>query len=300
MRSSSVVGLVSNGRLDVVLRCEAMTDEFSLSGAVVVVTGATRGLGRAAAEKLVQAGARVVLVGRSTAEAPHKLFPGTVEGVEEELRAAGGDVLGIAADLSVPEGREAVVARTLEWAGRCDVLVNNASYTPEGTFFSVPSRRWLIGFNVTVVAAVELCQAFVPGMLERGHGRVLNVGSGSATYYTEPAEDWEPYGEGFGPPLLYPVTKAALERLTIGLNDEFGDRGVSFVNLRAGKMTSESYRYLSGRMGYHFDFDRVHDSEEAARGVMWMLRQPVSYSGRIVDFLDLMRMGVIPDKPDAW
>src|SRR5262249_36992398 len=101
-------------------------DGFTLDGAVAIVTGATRGIGRATAEVLGGAGAHVVVVGRSTRERPHRFSPGTVDDVAAELGAAGIDVLGVPADLTDPARVATIVDRTLEWRGRCDVLVNNA------------------------------------------------------------------------------------------------------------------------------------------------------------------------------
>ena len=108
---------------------ESESTLFSLQGAVAVVTGATRGIGRATAEVLGRAGADVVVVGRSTRENPSELAPGTLDDVVEELTADGIQSLGVQADLTVPEQVDEVVAKTLEWRGRCDVLVNNVAYT---------------------------------------------------------------------------------------------------------------------------------------------------------------------------
>ncbi len=80
---------------------------MTLKNEVVVVTGATRGLGRALATNLVEAGAKVVVVGRSTNSDPHKFLPGTLEEVEADLKTRGGDVLTVRADLSKQEDTRA-------------------------------------------------------------------------------------------------------------------------------------------------------------------------------------------------
>lgn len=274
-----------------------LSDEYVLHGKVAVVTGATRGLGRAVCDGLVDAGAKVVLVARSTDSRPHKLLPGTLEGVAADLRSRGGEVLAVTADLSDREQVARAVDETLEWAGSCDVLVANASYTPAGNFFEVPLSRWATGFNITVLAMVGFVQGVLPGMLDRGHGRVLAIGSGSAAHDIEPRPGWSRYEPGQAVPLLYGATKAALERVTTGLHDEFGGLGVSFNNLRAGPFTSEAWHLMSGKMGKYQKPEAVHTPEEVAAAVIWMLRRPASYSGRIVDFSRLTDAGVLPPLP---
>ncbi|TPG29559.1 SDR family NAD(P)-dependent oxidoreductase [Mycolicibacterium hodleri] len=266
---------------------------FELGGSVAVVTGATRGLGRAISRQLGGAGARVVLVGRSTQSDPHQVLPGTLEEVAAELRGLDVDVLSIRADLSTIDDARRVVEETLAWAGRCDALVCNASYTPAGTFLEVPASRWNLGWNVTVTSSVVLCQGFLPGMLERGMGRIIAVGSASAEYRTAPASDWARRPDGYGEPLLYGVSKAALERMIAGMHDEFGGRGVAFTNLRAGEMSSEAYHFMSKQLGMDGPTDQVHTPEEAARSVLWLLGQPESISGRIVDFGWLQEHGAL-------
>ena len=107
-------------------------------------------------------------------------------------------------------GRPKVVDETLAWAGRCDILITNASYTPAGGFFEVPISRWTTGWNITVLSTVILMQGFLPGMLDRAHGRILHVGSGAAEDAAEIPLDWKGRPDGEGTPLLYGVTKSAV------------------------------------------------------------------------------------------
>lgn len=281
-----------------------MTDElspagqdgpFDLAGAVAVVTGATRGLGRATATALADAGARVVVVGRSTHDAPHRMLPGTLEEAAADLRDRGAEVLAVQADLNQRDDAQRVVDEVLAWAGRCDVLVCNASYTPAGDFFAVPASRWTTGWNITVLSSVILLQGFLPGMLERGRGRVTAVGSRAARYAAEPAPG-STEGEDSQVPLLYGVSKAALERLIVGLHDSYGGRGVSFTNLRSGPFASESFEVMSGPTGFAGAKDRVNTPAEVAAALRWLITQPESLSGHIVDFPWLQARGVLPTR----
>ena len=263
-----------------------------IKGHVAVVTGATRGLGRAIALELARRGAHVVAVGRSTTDTPHRVMPGTLQQVQAELDAIGAEAITVQADLNDLAQVETIVERVLAWKGRCDILVNNASYTPAGGFFEVSLNRWATGMGITVLAPVRLCQGLLPGMLERGDGRVLNIGS-EAGAYSDTEEADQRYQTG-GAPLMYGVTKAALERMTVGLHHEFVGRGVAFNNLRAGQMSTEGWHLMHTATGFDDPVESVHTPEEVAAAVCWMLEQPTSVSGRIIDFAELVERGVLP------
>jgi 3-oxoacyl-[acyl-carrier protein] reductase len=267
--------------------------EATFQGAVAVVTGATRGLGHAIAVELAQRGAHVVAVGRSTDAAPHRSLPGTLESVQKDLEAVGSPFTTVRADLGDPAQVDVVTASVLDWAGRCDLLVNNASYTPAGTFLDIPATRWTTGMNITVLAPVRLCQGLLPGMLERGEGRILNIGSVAGAHRGATNAGAAGYRMA-GTPLLYAVTKGALERLTTGLDDEFGDRGIACNNMRAGQMSTEGWHLMREATGFDDPVEAVHTPQEAARAACWMLEQPTSFRGQILDFADLVQRGALP------
>jgi NAD(P)-dependent dehydrogenase (short-subunit alcohol dehydrogenase family) len=255
-------------------------DTFSLDGAVAVITGATRGIGRVTAEVLGRAGAHVVVVGRSTRERPHRFSPGTMEDVTADLATAGIEVLGVPADLADPEQVATIVDRTLEWRGRCDVLVNNAAYTSNGSVLDIPARRWQTGFQVQVTTPLQLCQAFVPGMLERRRGRVVNVSSGASQALLEGLS-------------LYSVTKLAMERWTEFMQLELGGRGVSFNTLRIDQLVpTAGWRLTLEQQGEDVatggrGLSEFVSPEECAAFIAWMIAQPASWSGQTVGFHDL-------------
>ena len=212
-------------------------EPFDLEGAVTVVTGATRGIGKAAALELGRAGAELVIVGRSTKERPDPFAPGTLEEVVEQFNGEGIEAIGVQADLLDPAQVNTVIERTLEWRGRCDVLVNNAGYTSNGPIMEVPPRRWQNGFQMQVTTPLQLVQGFVPGMFERGTGRVLNIGTRAAREFLD----------NMG---LYGVSKTAQERMTGFLDFEVGGRGVSFnVFCVDTVVTTEGWRTVHGAAG---------------------------------------------------
>ena len=244
---------------------------FDLEGKVTVVTGATRGIGKAAALELARNGAELVIVGRSTKERPDAYQPGTLEEVVEELKSVGADAIGVQADLLDPAQVATVIERTLEWRGRCDVLVNNSAYTSNGPILQVAPRKWQNGFQMQVTTPLQLVQGFVPGMFERGVGRVLNIGTRAAREYLD----------NMG---LYGVTKTAQERMTGFLDFEAGGRGVSFnVFCVDTVVTTEGWRTVMEQQGEEIAMGGATElvsPEECAAIISWMVRQPSSWSGK--------------------
>jgi NAD(P)-dependent dehydrogenase (short-subunit alcohol dehydrogenase family) len=140
---------------------------FSVADRVVIVTGASRGIGRAIAEGFLEAGARVVLVGRS-------------ESVEEQARGYGpAEAVGIRADVSAREDRQRICEQAVEQLGRIDVLVNNAGITRTGEG-DYSEEDWDETLDVNLKAAFFLAQSVAGVMRERQGGSIINIGSISA------------------------------------------------------------------------------------------------------------------------
>ena len=257
-----------------------MSDQSPLDGVVAVVTGATRGIGRVTANVLGQAGADVVVVGRSTNDRPDAWAPGTLEEVAAQLEEQGIEALAVQADLTKTEGVQAVIDQTMEWRGRCDLLINNAAYTSNGPILEIPPRRWQTGFQMQVSTPLQLIQAFVPGMLERGHGRVINIGTRAAV---ELMPDLHLYG----------VTKCAAERLTKALDYELGGRGVSFNVFRIDQVvTTEGWHVVLEQQGEAmamggYTATELVSPEECAEITLWMAQQPTSWSGNALPIAEL-------------
>ncbi|HUZ09832.1 MAG TPA: SDR family oxidoreductase [Acidimicrobiales bacterium] len=265
----------------------ASASSFDLADAVAVVTGATRGIGRAVAEALGRAGTRVVVVGRTGDQAPHPTLPGTVESVVAELAAEGVEARGVQADLSDPDATKRIVDETLLAFDRCDVLVNNAAFTSNGPVLEIPWRRWQTAFRLQVVAPMQLCQAFVPAMLQRGSGRVLNVSSGTSQALTPNLA-------------LYSTSKLAMERWNEYLHLELGGGGVSFNTLRVDRLVAtEGWRHVLETQGEEIatggaGLAALVTPSQAAEHVLWMLGQPAEWSGQTVGFEDVSRLGGPP------
>jgi NAD(P)-dependent dehydrogenase (short-subunit alcohol dehydrogenase family) len=159
-----------------------------------LVTGANRGIGLEACRQLARAGLAVVLTARDA---------GRGERAAGGLRAEGLEVSFQPLDVSDPAGVSAAAAG-LERAGvEVDVLVNNAGVYPTMGFFSVDEAVMRTSLEVNLLGAFRTCQAFVPGMVRRGYGRVVNVSSGGGSLCEDPPG-----------PAAYGIGKAALNALT--------------------------------------------------------------------------------------
>jgi NAD(P)-dependent dehydrogenase (short-subunit alcohol dehydrogenase family) len=257
---------------------------FDPAGAVAVVTGATRGIGRQAAIALGRAGARLVLVGRTGAESPSAVLPGSLDEVAGGLAAEGIEARTVQADLTDPAETKSIVDRTLEWYGGCDILVNNAAYTSNGPIIDIPWSRWQKAMRAQVVAPLQLVQGFVPGMQARGRGRVVNVSSAAAVALAS----------GLA---LYSVSKQAMERLNDYLHLELGGGGVTFNVLRIERVVAtEGWRHVYDTQGAEVatmggSVTDVIAPEVVGRQIEWMVRQPDGWSGQVVGCDDVSRAG---------
>lgn len=141
-----------------------------LSGRKAVVTGASKGIGRAIAKRLAAEGAEVALVARSAGE---------LEAVAEEIAAAGGKAHEVTGDLSDLPGCDAAAKQALHALGGLDILVNVAGATRAGVFPDQPDEDWIDGFALKFHGAVRLTRALWPALVE-AKGTVVNIGGAAA------------------------------------------------------------------------------------------------------------------------
>lgn len=194
-----------------------------LAGQVAVVTGASRGLGRATAVAFAREGAALAVCARGAEE---------LGALVDELRGREADVIGVVADLREPRDIERLVALTFERFGRVDVLVNNASElgpTPLPHLADYPTRSFEDVLRVNLVAPFRLTQAVIGDMLRRGSGVVLNVSSDVATAGYP----------GWG---AYAASKAAIDALTCTWAAEVAGTGVRLHSIDPGDMDTAMHR----------------------------------------------------------
>ncbi|MCA8981255.1 MAG: SDR family oxidoreductase [Planctomycetes bacterium] len=185
-----------------------------LSGKTALVTGAARGIGRAVALELASAGAHLVLLAR-TADA--------LESVRAEVEAAGGTAVAHVADLTEP----ALLDELDRVAPKVDVLVNNAAcFATYGPVEDVAAEEIARVMEVDLLAAMKLVRHVLPGMKERGFGRILHVGSVAGSL-------------GGAGQVAYSTAKAGLLGLTVSVAVECARRGVTSNLLELGLVTTE-------------------------------------------------------------
>jgi NAD(P)-dependent dehydrogenase (short-subunit alcohol dehydrogenase family) len=187
---------------------------FDLTGRSAVVTGATRGLGRAFARALAEAGADIVVVGRDEVAAAE---------VEKELAEIGRRSCTVIADITSRPEVERVLAMAVERFGAVDVLVNNAGACIHRPALEVTDEEWRQVLDVNLDALWTACQVFGRHMVERRRGSIVNVGSISAQIVNRP--QWQP---------AYNASKAAVHQLTRSLAAEWAPYGVRINALAPG------------------------------------------------------------------
>ena len=195
-----------------------------LDGKVVVVTGASRGIGAEIASLLAAEGGRVVCAARTLREGDHQLS-GSLETTVAAIRAKGGEAHAVTVNIADPAECERLLDAARQACGPVDVLVNNAALTYFVPIKDYAVNKWLASWNVNVHAPFVLSQLALRDMIPRRHGAIVNIGSGAAIGpgrgpYKDPA-----VGTRGG--TCYGAEKAALERFTQGLAAEVFAHGVS-------------------------------------------------------------------------
>lgn len=226
---------------------------------VAFVTGASRGIGKACAVHLARAGFDVAITARTVSEGEQrehsstlrasntKPLPGSLSTTAALVEAAGGRALALPADLLDRASLSAAADAVLERWGRVDVLVQNGRYIGPGhmdRFLDTPLDLLEKQLQANVLAPLLLAQRFLPGMIERGEGRVLDVTS--AAGYGDPPR---PAGEG-GWGMGYGISKGAFQRIAGFLAVELGERGILAVNLQPGLVRTERLEADMAEFGF--------------------------------------------------
>ena len=261
----------------------------SLAGRRALVTGASRGIGAAVAERLGAEGAAVAVVARTREHHPH--LGGSLEETAARVRGHGSEAAVVVADLSDPEDRSRIVPEAEEaLGGPVDILVNNAAAGIFLPLAEVPLRRYRLAFEVNVTAPLDLAQAVIPAMREQGAGWIVNVTSGAARHTAGPPYELSGIVAISG---IYGSTKAALNRMTNALAAELWGTGirVNTVEPRSTILTEGTSAFLDatpGGLGMEPPGGQFEAMEPVVEATVALCRCPESCSGGTHVSLDLV------------
>jgi NAD(P)-dependent dehydrogenase (short-subunit alcohol dehydrogenase family) len=269
-----------------------MTDKPTsqpLSGQVALVTGASRGIGRAIALELGRLGAAVAVVARTVAARDD--LPGTVGATVAEITDAGGRAIALAADLFDRTQLARLVDETRQQLGGLDILVNNAANTGSPVFESIWTQTpesWRATMELNVNVPWELTKLAAPGMRDAGGGIVINVSSTSGLLLDQPLPA---PGEAGWLGAVYGASKAAMNQMSWYLGNELRAEGITVVAFDPEFTRTEATELFAATYG--IDLSLAHPMADVAAACCRLVTSPdrASYTGRFLNFTTMSKIG---------
>lgn len=199
---------------------------MSFKNKTVLVSGSTRGIGRAIALRFAKEGANIVITGKTST--PHASLPGTIHSVAEEVKALGGHALPIELDLRDVEAIQSAVAQTIDAFGQLDVVVNNASALALIDTPNMTPKKFDLLLGVNMRGTFFMSQACMPHLAKAENPHILNI-----------APPLNMDGKWFKDALVYAYSKYGMSMCTLGMAEEFKEQGIA-VNSLWPKTTIET------------------------------------------------------------
>lgn len=191
-----------------------MSEQATLKGKTLFITGASRGIGKAIALRAARDGANIVIAAKTTE--PHPKLPGTIYTAAKELEAAGGKALPCAVDIRDERQIAAAVEQAVARFGGIDILVNNASAISLTGTLETPMKRFDLMHQVNTRGTFACSQACLPHLLKAPNPHILNL---------SPPLNMEP--RWFGPHVAYTMAKFGMSMCVLGMAEEFKEQGVA-------------------------------------------------------------------------
>lgn len=240
--------------------------DLGLKNRVALITGGSQGLGKAVAARLAQEGASVVIAARGRELLEH---------AAEEIRAVGGRVVAVQADVSSATDCTRLVLEATEAFGRLDILVNNAGTSATGEFESVTDEAWQADFDLKLFAAIRLARLAIPHMKLHGWGRIVNITNIGAK---------QPRAKS----MPTTVTRAAGLAFTKALSKEYGPDNILVNTVCIGLVRASQHEKKAAKAGIAVEklysdmakeipLGRVGRAEEVANVVAFLASEAASF-----------------------
>lgn len=277
------------------------------------VTGASRGIGKSIAVNLARAGYDIAITARTVQEGEQRehsstiarsdtsALPGSLSTTADLIQAENVQVMTVPADLTDRASVIAAAQAVLTKWGPVDVLVNNGRYIGPGhmdRFVDVPLELLDRHLEANVMAPLALIKEFLPGMLERGSGTIINISSGAGTH-----DPTGPVGNG-GWGIGYGFSKGALHRVAGILSLELHEQGIRTYNVQPGYIATERMAQDMGGFGLGLDVSSGPPPDAVGAAIVWILSNPdaaearVAQDARELEAQDLTaKLGLLPGWP---
>jgi NAD(P)-dependent dehydrogenase (short-subunit alcohol dehydrogenase family) len=240
--------------------------ELGLKGKVAAISGATQGIGKATALRLALEGARVAICARDKAR---------LEQTAQEIRAQGGDVLPVQADMTQSEDIARFIQATVDHYGRLDILVNNAGTSMRGPFLTIDDAMWEQDLGLKLFGAIGACRLAIPHLKKQGGGRIVNITTSGAK---QPGAETMPTT----------VTRAAGLALTKALSKELAPHNILVNTVCIGLIKAGQHERKAAKDGTPLDqyyvqrgkaipLGRVGEAAEVANVIAFLASDAASY-----------------------
>ena len=247
---------------------------MKLKNKVAIVTGSSRGIGKAIALAFAREGATVTIAARTAIES--KLITGTIHKTADEIRAFGGKVLPVKTDVTDMKEVEVMVQKTIDNFKRVDILVNNAANNRPALLKDMPLKHWDTIIGVNLRGPVVCTKAVLPKMMDQKEGHIINISSIVARMLLH-----EPMTG-----LAYDVSKAAIDRFTRGLAEELKEYRIAVNALMPDNTDTEGWSYLNPTL----DKSGWQKPEIwGAHAVFVATRDTTAFTGKILSEEDLKK-----------